>query len=123
MPRPAVASKEPAMSDAEMILDDHAERLRRLEDLQITFGPLVARIDQRLEGIQSDVGDLKRGLQEVKTATTAGAARDAERDSRVTDLEEAAKKQVERRNGLIKYIGGILATVVATALLVKLGLK
>ncbi len=103
-------------------LDGHEDRIRRLEDLSLQFGPAVARIDEKLGAIGSAVVELKADMTEVKEAATLAAAADAKRDEKVAGLENISKERKESRKALWKWIGGVAATILTAALLAFFGL-
>jgi chromosome segregation ATPase len=123
MPPAVPARKEFAMSADDRALDDHARRLQRLEDLQIAFGPLVARVDERLAGIASDVGELKAGLGEVRAVVRGVEEKAQARDAEVKQLADSAKKRRDDIKSVIFWVGGITGPVIIAALLAALRLS
>ncbi len=109
------------MSDART-LDDHARRLQRLEDLQIAFGPLVARVDEKLAGIAQDVGELKTGLSEVRFAVRGVEDQAQARDAEIRALADSTKERKASLRTTLLWIGGVAAPVIIAALLAALGL-
>lgn len=112
----------PADSD-DRILEDHGDRIRRLEDLTIAFGPLVARIDQRLEGIQTDVCEVKADVAAVKSAAVAEVEKNRARDAEIKTLADHAKARKDTIKATLKWVGGIVTAVAIAALTMALGLS
>lgn len=110
------------MSADDRALDEHARRLERLEDFQLTFGPLVARIDERLAGIQTDVGELKVGLGEVRKSMAHAEEQNHTRDAEVKALAESSRDRRANARQLLIWIGGIAASVIGAIILFKLRL-
>jgi hypothetical protein len=129
MPQQTATAKEPTMAADETAraylhqLDSHDDRIRRLEDLSLQFGPAVARIDEKLGAITSDVGEMKVGLAQVSVAVGEVKVASTDAATRVAALESAAKEKKERRIAVVKWVGGIVAAIVTTALLAFFGLK
>ncbi len=104
-------------------LDGHEDRIRRLEDLSLQFGPAVARIDEKLGAIGVAVAELKSDMRDVKDAAEAAASADAKRDDKLAALESTSAERKEGRKAFLKWAGGIIATVIVAAMLAFLGLK
>jgi hypothetical protein len=110
------------MSD-DRTLDDHARRLQRLEDLQIAFGPLVARVDEKLAGIAADVGELKSGLSEVRSAVRSVEEKNQARDAEVRALADAARERKASLKQTLLWAAGVATPVIVAVILAALKLS
>jgi hypothetical protein len=135
---PPTCSEGPLLGHASSICQWHEARLR---DLEIAYKgvsneliPVVARLETKMDSVVEKVGDLAETVKEFRcdlSKTQELFAKEAlenvGRDLAIKTISDESVKRKQQRNqiywGFGKMVLTILATVVATALLIFLKLK